>query len=163
MPSTLTNRCMTIKVTSRRVKAYFRRLRNNNTNGTHSRILWGPVEGRGACCNTHTRMHANTAYPRHPAPAQFVRPPQNIQRTQSKAIHVNNPTARGKGHRDYQKAQNTREENNKRAHRGTTGTDNNVATCGPPSQPTQSKMPTPDKCAYVDATQLGQHPVVGCG
>jgi hypothetical protein len=54
LPSTLTNRCMTIMVTSRRVKAYFRRLRNNNTNGTHSRILWGPVDGRGACCDAHT-------------------------------------------------------------------------------------------------------------
>ena len=47
-PSTLISRCATIKVTSRPVKAYLRRLRRNMVRGRDSRSLWGPGEGRGA-------------------------------------------------------------------------------------------------------------------
>merc|ERR1719428_168671 len=48
LPSTLIKRCMTIILASLYVSAYLRRLRRRTINGKHSRILWGPADGRGA-------------------------------------------------------------------------------------------------------------------
>lgn len=48
LPSTLMVRCITILVTSSRVKAYFKRLRSITTNGNDSLNLCGPQDGLGA-------------------------------------------------------------------------------------------------------------------
>lgn len=48
LPSTLIRRCITILVTSVLVRAYFSLLRRKITNGSDSRSLCGPWDGRGA-------------------------------------------------------------------------------------------------------------------
>lgn len=47
-PSTFTNLCITIAMTSLRVNAYFSLFLRNTMSGRHSRSLCGPADGRGA-------------------------------------------------------------------------------------------------------------------
>ena len=48
LPSTLTNLCMRIFLTSVPFRAYFSRFLRKMTSGSDSRSLWGPQLGRGA-------------------------------------------------------------------------------------------------------------------